>query len=83
MSNKDESELRKLQMFNHILLGVDGSEHALRTAKTAGDLARSLGSEILRIVVAFEPVPYYLGEPNMQVALSARMKEAETMLGKA
>lgn len=70
-------------MFNHILLGVDGSEHALHTAKTAGDLARSIGSDILRIVVAFEPVPSYLGEPNMQVAISARMKEAETMLEKA
>lgn len=70
-------------MFNHILLGVDGSEHALHAAKTAGDLARDVGSEILRVVVAFEPVPSYLGEPNMQVALSARMKEAETMLEEA
>jgi nucleotide-binding universal stress UspA family protein len=70
-------------MFNHILLGVDGSEHALHAAKTAGDLARGVGSEILRVVVAFEPVPSYLGEPNMQVALSARMKEAETMLEEA
>lgn len=70
-------------MFNHILLGVDGSEHALHTARTAGELARSVGSDILRVVVAFEPVPPYLGEPNMQVAISARMKEAETILEKA
>ncbi len=70
-------------MFNHILLGVDGSEHALHAAKTVGDLARNMKSKSLRIVVAFEPVPSYLGEPNLQAAISARMKEAETILQKA
>ena len=70
-------------MFNHILLGVDGSQNALHAAKTAGDLARTMKSNILRIVVAFDPVPSYLGEPNMQTAISARMKEAETILQKA
>ena len=70
-------------MFNNILLGVDGSEHALRAAKTAADLARSMKSETLRIVVAYDSVPPYLGEPNMQTAISARMKEAEDILQKA
>ena len=70
-------------MFNHILLGVDGSEHALRAAKTAADLARNMKSETLRIVVAYDSVPPYLGEPNMQTAISARMKEAEDILQKA
>ena len=70
-------------MFKHILLAVDGSEHALHAAKTAGDLARNMDSEILRVVVAFEPVPPYLGEPNMQAAISARMNEAEAILKKA
>ncbi len=67
-------------MFKHILLGVDGSEHALHAAKTAGNLARSMKSKTLHIVVAFDPVPPYLGEPNLQDAISARMKEAETIL---
>ena len=70
-------------MFNHILLGVDGSEHALHAAKTAGNLARNMKSETLRIVVAFEPVPPYLGEPNLQIAISARIKEADEILKKA
>jgi len=70
-------------MFKHILLAVNGSEHALHAAKTAGDLARNMDSEILRVVVAFEPVPPYLGEPNMQAAISARMNEAEAILKKA
>jgi nucleotide-binding universal stress UspA family protein len=70
-------------MFNHILLGVDGSEHALHAAKKAGDLARNMKTKILRIVVAFDAIPPYLGEPNMQTAISARMMEAEKILEKA
>ncbi len=70
-------------MYQHILLAADGSENALHAAKTAGNLARGMGSRILRIVVAFEPVPSYLGEPNMQSAISARMSEADKVLRKA
>ena len=70
-------------MFKNILLAVDGSEHALHAAKTAAELARSTNAKILRIVIAFEPVPPYLGEPNLQTAISARMQEAETILQKA
>jgi nucleotide-binding universal stress UspA family protein len=67
-------------MFSHILLGVDGSTHALNAAKIAGDLARSNPNATIRIVVAFDSVPPYLGEPNLQIAITARMKEAETIL---
>ena len=35
---------------------------------------------VLRVVVAFDAVPPYLGEPNLQIAITARMKEAETIL---
>jgi len=70
-------------MYSNILLGVDGSEHALNAAQTAGDLARSMKSKIIRIVVAYEPVPPYLGEPNFQDAISARMIEADEILKKA
>lgn len=34
-------------MFNRMLLPVDGSEHALRAATVAGDLASKYGSEIV------------------------------------
>lgn len=70
-------------MYSNILLGVDGSEHALSAAKTAGDLARAMNAEILRIVVAYDPVPPYLGEPNLQAAISGRMNEAESVIEKA
>ena len=70
-------------MFEKILLAVDGSEHSLRSAKEAGDLARAMKSDSLRIVVAFDSIPPYLGEPNMQQAITARMKEANAILQKA
>jgi nucleotide-binding universal stress UspA family protein len=67
-------------MFTKILLAVDGSEHGLHASKMAGDLARNMQSESLRIVVAFSHVPSYLGEPNMQIAIDARLKEADQIL---
>ena len=67
-------------MFEKILLAVDGSDHALRAAKFAGELARQMKSEKLRIVVSFEPIPPYLGEPNMQSAINARLEEAQGIL---
>jgi nucleotide-binding universal stress UspA family protein len=70
-------------MFEGILLAVDGSEHSLRSAKEAGDLARAMKSDSLRIVVAFDSIPPYLGEPNMQQAITARVKEANAILQKA
>jgi nucleotide-binding universal stress UspA family protein len=67
-------------MFKKILVAVDGSEHGLHAARTAGNLARAMNTEKLRIVVAFDAVPPYLGEPNLQYAIDARMKEAQTIL---
>lgn len=69
-------------MFERILLAVDGSEHAVRAAKVAADLARRLESE-LRIVAAYDPIPPFLGEPNMQEAINARLEDAQTILNKA
>ena len=70
-------------MFEGILLAVDGSEHSLRSAKEAGDLARAMKSKVLRIIIAYDGIPPYLGEPNLQQAIDARMKEANAILQKA
>ncbi len=67
-------------MFENILLAVDGSDHALRAAKLAGDLARQMNSKEVRIVIAFDPVPIYLGEPDLQIVINARLKEAQKIL---
>ncbi|MDO8754890.1 MAG: universal stress protein, partial [Anaerolineales bacterium] len=70
-------------MFDKILLSVDGSEHALHAARVAADLARAMNSKDFRIVVAYDFIPPYLGEPNMQSAIDARMQDAKAFVQKA
>lgn len=70
-------------MFGKILLAVDGSENSLHAAHVAADLARAMNSNYLRIVIAFDKLPAYLGEPNLQIAIESRMKEAQAVLQKA
>jgi len=67
-------------MFDKILLAVDGSDHALHATRTAAELARAMNSKELRIIVAYDPIPVYLGEPNMQVVITNRSGEAEDIL---
>ena len=67
-------------MFDRILLAVDGSDHALHAAHTAAGLARSVNAKELRIIVAYDPIPMYLGEPNMQIVITNRSGEAEEIL---
>ena len=69
-------------MFEDILLAVDGSDHALHAARMAAGLANAMNSQILRIVIAYEPIPAYLGEPNLQRAIDARLNEAQQILQK-
>ena len=56
-------------MFEKILLAVNGSEHSMRAAKEADNLVRAMKSNILRIGVAFDSIPRYLGEPNREQAI--------------
>jgi len=70
-------------MFERILLAVDGSENSFRAAKVAANLARAMNSAELRIVVSYERIPPFLGEPNMQQAINARLLDAQEILDKA
>lgn len=70
-------------MFERILLAVDGSEHALHATRKAAELARLMKPIEFRIVVAYDPIPLYLGEPNMQIAITNRKGEAEEVLNMA
>lgn len=70
-------------MFERILLAVDGSEHSYHAARVAADLARAMKSEKLRIVVSYDRIPPFLGEPNLQNAINARLAEAQEVLQKA
>lgn len=70
-------------MFEKILLAVDGSEHGLRAAQMAGELARDMKSAELHIVVAYDPIPPYIGDPYMQYAIEARLKDSQAILQSA
>jgi nucleotide-binding universal stress UspA family protein len=74
---------KEAPLFERILLAVDGSEHALHAAKIAGDLARAMRARELRIVAAYEPVPAYLGEPNLSNAINTRLHDVETTIQEA
>ncbi|MBT3338115.1 MAG: universal stress protein [Anaerolineae bacterium] len=69
-------------MFKNILLGVDGSKYSIHAAKMAAALACCMDAN-LRIVVAHATVPAYLGEPNFQHAITARLKESRAVLDEA
>ena len=69
-------------MFERIVLAVDGSDQAVRAAKVAADLARCMKSE-LWVVVVYDPIPSYLGEPYLQNVIDARLPEAQEVLKKA
>ncbi|HEX6268765.1 MAG TPA: universal stress protein [Anaerolineales bacterium] len=70
-------------MFENILLAVDGSDHALHAARAAASLAHAMNSQVLRIVVAYDPIPPYLGEPYLQDAINARLDESQKIMQKA
>ena len=66
-------------MFKNILLAFDGSEHALKAARVAGDMARSMQAA-LRVITIFDPISPYLGETNLQAAIAGHMAQAEATL---
>lgn len=70
-------------MFERILIGVDGSEESLRAVRLAGELAREVKAEQLRFVVAYDPIPAYLGAPNLDRLIEGRLMEAEATLKRA
>lgn len=67
-------------MFEKILLAVDGSEHSKNAAKIVGEMAKTYGVKKVFVVVAYEPIPTYLGEPNLQIVIDARLAEANQIL---
>lgn len=70
-------------MFERILLAVDGSEHALHAARVAAELARAMKSEQLRIVICFDGIPSYLGEPNLEQMVDQKVLKANEVLRQA
>ncbi len=66
-------------MFKNILLAFDGSEHSSKAAKLAGEICRSMSSDLWLITV-FDPVPGYIGQPYLDQAIAQRMETGEAVL---
>src|SRR5690349_5116263 len=70
-------------MFDKILLAVDGSEHAMHAAHKAAELVRAMKPTELRVVVVYDTIPMYLGEPNLQFTIDSLKGDAEKVLAEA
>jgi nucleotide-binding universal stress UspA family protein len=69
-------------MFKTIMVAVDGSEHGLKAARVAGEMARCMQAD-LWVVVAYDPLPANLGQPFLQEAITERMLYSENILSNA
>ena len=66
-------------MYDKILFVADDLGHAIQAARMVGETARRMQSSQLSIVVAFPPVPDFLGAPYSGQATAARMTRAEAV----
>jgi nucleotide-binding universal stress UspA family protein len=69
-------------MFTKILLAFDGSDHARKAAKIAGEIANTMQAD-LWVVFAYDPIPSYLGTPNFQAAIDNRLNIGEEVMNEA
>ena len=69
-------------MFKKILVPYDGSHHSERALETAIHMARSDGASI-HVVYAYDKLPDYLGEPNLQEVLNRVLSAARALMDSA
>ncbi|MCS6908670.1 MAG: universal stress protein [Anaerolineales bacterium] len=69
-------------MFNKILVGVDGSDHALKAVRLAGQLARACNADLV-LVHAYPSLPKDIGEAKVQETVSERLRAANEVLERA
>jgi nucleotide-binding universal stress UspA family protein len=67
-------------MFDRILLAADGSEHSMHAARKAAELARVMKTAEFRVMVVYDTIPMYLGEPNLQFMIDTLKGDAEKIL---
>ena len=69
-------------MFKKILVPYDGSHHSERALETAIHMARNDGAA-LHVIYAYDKLPDYLGEPNLQEVLNRVLSAARGLMDSA
>ena len=69
-------------MFKKILVPYDGSHHSERALETAIHMARNDGAA-LHVIYAYDKLPDYLGEPNLQEVLNRVLSAARGLMDNA
>ncbi len=67
-------------MFEKMLVAVDGSPCSIKAANSAGELARRMGTSDIYLVVAYDPIPGFLGEPILQTIIDDRLDQANVIV---
>lgn len=70
-------------MFGNILIAFDGSEHACRAARLAGEFARQQADAKLWLVCVVEPTPKELGSPFIEELIVERTRMGEALFFQA
>ena len=68
--------------FTNILVAYDGSEHSQRALQKAIELAQCSQAR-LQILYAYDKIPPYLGEPNLQHMIDRSVARAQVALEQA
>ena len=68
--------------FNYLLLAYDGSEHSQRALQNAMNIARCSNAKI-QLLYAYDRIPRYLGEPNLQHWIDRSVDKARATVEQA
>jgi len=69
----------RIMDLKRILVAVDGSEHSLRAAEYAANLAKLIGAEII-LTHCHKLYPVLVGEPHFQKAIDKINKDAQQLI---
>ena len=65
--------------FRRILVPVDGSDHSMKAAECALEIAKAMGSAVI-LLHCHRPFPVVLGEPLLQSAIADRLEKSNKLL---